>query len=378
MTSKINESNVNISNMEETDEILRFTLSNINVSYANAIRRTLLSDIPIYVFKTQPYEENKVNIIVNKTRLNNEIIKQRISSIPLHIKDLESFPFNDYIFEINKENNTNEILYVTSEDFKIKNIKTNKYLDNSEVKTIFPPNKITGDYIDIVRLNPKISDSIKSCKLKLEAKIEISNAKEDGMFNVVSTCSYGNTPDPIKIDEKWKEKSETLKDKHSKEELEFLKKDWLLLDAKRIYIENSFDFIIESIGIYNNIELVNLACQSIIKKLYFTLENIKNKNNLITKINDTMDNCYVITLENEDYTVGKIIEYCLYNKYFEETKELLYVGFLKKHPHDTFSIIKLSFKNITNRDNIIIMLEECVNKSIILLNSIKEYFSVDL
>ena len=378
MTSKINESNVNISNMEETDDILRFTLSNINVSYANAIRRTLLSDIPIYVFKTQPYEENKVNIIVNKTRLNNEIIKQRISSIPVHIKDLESFPFNDYIFEINKENNTNEILYVTSEDFKIKNIKTNKYLDNSEVKTIFPPNKITGDYIDIVRLNPKISDSIKSCKLKLEAKIEISNAKEDGMFNVVSTCSYGNTPDPIKIDEKWKEKSETLKDKHSKEELEFLKKDWLLLDAKRIYIENSFDFIIESIGIYSNIELVNLACQSIIKKLYFTLENIKKKNNLITKINDTMDNCYVITLENEDYTVGKIIEYCLYNKYFEETKELLYVGFLKKHPHDTFSIIKLSFKNITNRDNIIIMLEECVNKSIILSDSIKEYFPVDL
>ena len=42
-----------------------------------------------------------------------------------------------------------------SEDFKIKNIKTNKYLDNSEVKTIFPPNKITGDYIDI-KTKPKL------------------------------------------------------------------------------------------------------------------------------------------------------------------------------------------------------------------------------
>ena len=210
MTSKINESNVNISNIEESNDILRFTLSNINVSYANAIRRTLLSDIPIYVFKTQPYEENNVNISVNKTRLNNEIIKQRISCIPIHIKDLENFPFNDYLFEINKENNTNEIIYVTSEDFKIKNIKTGKYLDSSEVKTIFPPNKITGDYIDIVRLNPKISDSVTNIKIKLEAKIEISNAKEDGMFNVVSTCSYGNSLDPIKIDETWKEKLQEL------------------------------------------------------------------------------------------------------------------------------------------------------------------------
>ena len=52
--------------MEETDDILRFTLSNINVSYANAIRRTLLSDIPVYVFRSQPYEQNNVNILYNK------------------------------------------------------------------------------------------------------------------------------------------------------------------------------------------------------------------------------------------------------------------------------------------------------------------------
>ena len=47
MTSKINESNVNISNMEKFDDILKFTLSNIN-KYTR-IRMTLLSDIPIYL-----------------------------------------------------------------------------------------------------------------------------------------------------------------------------------------------------------------------------------------------------------------------------------------------------------------------------------------
>jgi DNA-directed RNA polymerase II subunit RPB3 len=71
------------------DEV-KFTMSNVNVSIANSIRRTILSDIPTVVFKTAPYEENKANIIANTSRLNNEIIKQRLSCIPIHVKEIDS------------------------------------------------------------------------------------------------------------------------------------------------------------------------------------------------------------------------------------------------------------------------------------------------
>ena len=64
MTSKI-------SDLKEEDGKTTFTISNVDVSYVNAIRRTILSDIPIVVFKTTPYEENKANIIINTSRLNN-------------------------------------------------------------------------------------------------------------------------------------------------------------------------------------------------------------------------------------------------------------------------------------------------------------------
>ena len=53
---------VKISNLEENNDTLKFTISNINVSYVNAIRRVLLSEIPCIVFKTEPHEENNVNI----------------------------------------------------------------------------------------------------------------------------------------------------------------------------------------------------------------------------------------------------------------------------------------------------------------------------
>ena len=363
-----------ISNLDESDDILKFTLSNVNVSYANAIRRILLSNVPCIVFKTQPYNENNVEIITNKTRLNNELIKQRISCIPIHIDDLDGFQFEDYVVELKKTNDTTNIIYATTEDFKIKNIKLNKYLETNEVRQIFPPDPITGDFIDIVRLLPKLTDSNEGEAIEFNAKFIISDAQEDGVFNVVSTCAYGNTLDAVKIKEVWEEKEKELNNSYDKETIEFMKKDWLLLDAKRIFIENSFDFIIETIGIYSNFKLVEIACAVLIKKIYNILESLKNNNDLINDAPDTMENCYIITLENEDYNVGKILEYCLYSKYFEDKKELKFVGFLKKHPHDEFSIIKIACNGINSKDDIIFMIEECVNYSVLLIDSIRKYF----
>lgn len=369
-------SKIKISNIEENNNNFKFTIENINVSLANALRRVIISDIPCLVFKTQPYNENNVTIHINRSRLNNELIKQRIGCIPIHISDIEDFMYNDYIVELDVENKSNALIYATTENFKIKNTKLNKYLESSEVKKIFPPDPISGDFIDILRLRPQISDNIEPDHIKLEATLTISNANEDGMYNVVSTCSYGNTKDVAKINEIWEIKHEELKSKNlSKEEIDFMKKDWLLLDAKRIFVEDSFDFVIETIGIYTNYKIMELASTIIMKKLLIFLDNIKMDQDLIKDANDTMDNCYLIILKNEDYTIGKIIEHHLYLKYFSEKKELNFVGFLKRHPHDTDSFIKISFKNIITKDEIIVMLEECVNNNIIEFKYIRDYFS---
>ena len=76
------------------------------------------------------------------------------------------------------------------------------------------------------------------------------------------------------------------------------------------------------------------------------LSLLSEDSELIYSSNDTLDNCYIIKLLNEDYTIGKILEYYFYENYFKNNTTLKYVGFLKKHPHDNFSIIKLSFKEM--------------------------------
>lgn len=347
-----------LTNINEENDVMSFTLSNVDVSIANSIRRVILSEIDCIIFKTTPYEENNCIIYSNTSRLNNEILKHRLSCIPIHISDI-TFPFKDYILEIKEKNNSDTIKLITTNDFKIKNIKTNTFLSQKEVNQILPPDKISKHFIEFLRLRPKLADNIEGEEIHLECKLDISNAKQNSAYNVVSCCAYGNTPDSLIINKEWEEKEKQLiNEKYNQDDIEFIKKDWLLLDAARYYKNNSFDFIIESLGVFDNIQIIKNACFIMLKKLDTFLENIKLKNNLIVPINNTIANCYEIVLENEDYTLGKVLEFLLYKNYYEADSEtkLNYCGFRKPHPHINISIIRIGFKNTNYQSSDFIIL----------------------
>ena len=330
--------------LNEKDDTLKFTISNINVSLANSIRRVILSDIPCVVFETLPHEKNKSTFYVNTSKFNNEILKQRLACIPIHIDDLD-MPIDDYILEVDLKNNTDSIIYVTTADFKIKNIKTNKYLQDDILKQIFPPDPITNQYIDFCRLLPKLADNIPGQHLKFSCKFSISTAKENASYNVVSTCAYRNTPDYIRIEEEEKVIIEEIKSKYEDEEIVNLElNDWKSLTAKRIFQANSFDFTIKSLGIFSNKSLLKKAINIIIERLKNINEIFTQNTKYISDSNTTIPNSYNIILENEDFTIGKIIEFVLYNNYYNQQEILSYCGFYKPHPHVNISIIRIGFK----------------------------------
>ena len=338
----------------EQDNTLRFTISNINVSYANAIRRVILTDIPTVIFRTFPYDKNTATFEINTSRLNNEILKQRLSCIPIHIEDLE-MPLKDYIMEVDIKNDTETLIYVTTADFKIKNIETDKYLSNEILSDIFPPDSITKQFIDLCRLRPKISDNLPGEHLKMSCLFSIGSASESGTFNVVSTCSYHNTPDPIKRDAAREELLIELKEKYAdnEAELKYQLQDWDNLDAKRIVVLDSFNFIIESVGVFKNITIVTTAINIIIKRLRNIINIYSQANNLIINSESTISNAFDILLENEDYTIGKILEYTLYETFYNGNKTLTYCGFRKPHPHISQSVIRVAFNNIVDKNTVI-------------------------
>jgi DNA-directed RNA polymerase subunit L len=360
---------------ESEDNSFGFTLSGVNVSIANALRRTILSDIPLVVFRTTPHEQNKCSIITNTSRLNNEIIKQRLSCIPIHIKDVEDFPLKNYIMEVNVENTTDTIMFVTSENFVIKDKNTGKSLPQEKIREVFPSDDITGYFIDFVRLRPRISDEIPGEKIHLICEFDIGSAKEDGMFNAVSTCSYGFTGDAAAQDAELARKLQKWKDEGKNErDIEFNTTNWKLLDAKRIYKKDSFNFVVQSIGIHTNNEIVDNACRILILRLS-DLGSIIEKDELeIKNAENTMANSFDIILENEDYTIGKVIEYFLFSKFYE-TNMVTYCGFKKMHPHDEYSVIRLAYKEPVDKATIKGHIKECVDDATNLYVKLRKEFT---
>jgi DNA-directed RNA polymerase subunit L len=269
-------------------------------------------------------------------------------------------------------------LYVSTEDFKIKNIETGKYLNEKETRDIFPPNDQTGYYIDFVRLRPRISDEIPGEKIHLTCAFSVKTVKDNSMYNSVCTCSYGYTPDYVKIEDVLNQKKQEWKDNGlSGEEIDFETKNWKLLDALRITKEDSFDFVIQTVGVFENTDIVRKGCDILINKLNLFKDVIETDTIIIAESKTTMTNCYDIVLKNEDYTLGKAIEFVLYNKYFDTTEEnaiLTYCGFKKMHPHDTDSLIRLAFKTETEVAMIKSYLLICIQEALNVFTSIKAGF----
>jgi DNA-directed RNA polymerase subunit L len=367
--------------VSKTDENgqLKFTIDRINVSLANALRRVILSDISTFVFRTFPYAQSLASITTNTSRLHNEILKQRLSCIPIHITD-QDFLYKEYQLEINVTADGNEIRYVTTKDFKLKNKTTGKYLTDVKCHEIFPPNAITGDYIEFARLLPKMTEYGEGEQLAMTCDLDIGTAKEDGAFNIVSTCAYQMTMDAAKVDEAWRIKeAELVKEGVAtigSEEMKAQRKNWALLDAQRYTKEDSFDFVIETVGVFTNAEIVSKAAQIMINKCTKFIKDIESGENHIIPTVSTIQNGFDIELKGEDYTLGKVLEFFLHDKHYAEDQTVTYCAFRKIHPHNPDSMIRVGFAETVGVDESIVAqyITTCARDAIAVYEHIRDQF----
>jgi DNA-directed RNA polymerase subunit L len=143
------------------------------------------------------------------------------------------------------------------------------------------------------------------------------------------------------------------KDKWEKEgktagEIDFESKNWNLLEGLRYVKKQSFDFIIQTVGIYENTELIVKGCEILIDKIKIQKNLLETDEMEVIPSENTLENCYDAILQNEDYTVGTILNNELYETFYKQHKMLSYIGFKKMHPHDTDSIIRLAFVEATS------------------------------
>jgi DNA-directed RNA polymerase subunit L len=319
---------------------LKFTLAGVNVSIANAIRRTILTDIPVCGIV-----EDTCVVAKNTSRMHNEIIKHRLSCVPVYVdeRDIDNFAEKYELF-VDLENNTEATIYVTTEHFRVREKSSGEELSVAARTTIFPPNTVSGYYIDFARLRARIGGSIPGETLQFVAGFARMTAHYSATYTAVSCCSYANTPDPTAADERWRDiAAARVAAEVSAADIENERRDFVILDAQRYFVPDSYDFVVESIGVYDNTAIVRMACTGIAARCREVARRIEAQETDISPSATEMIHCYDLKLEGEDYTIGKVLEAILYESLFVSTQILAFCGFKKFHPHDLYSVLRLTF-----------------------------------
>jgi len=328
-----------VSNISESSDALRFELANVDVSVVNSLRRVILTNIDQLVFRGFPHADNKLTFEKNNTKFNNEFLKHRIQCVPIFESDRSKFEnmVQNYCVKVNVANDTNTRKEVTTKEFRIVQIDTGKAVSEVETRRLFPPDKITGDYILLAVLMPKVSDADEPEQLSLNLQFSIGNAKEDSCWNVVSKCAYSNKPDDARIKKVMAEKP--------KED----RRDFELLDAQRLFVNNQFVFHLTSLGVYTNHSIVVKACTFLIERMTQFSKFLETATFSKTQYGDLepftlsqTESGYELRIEEDDYTIGKLIENHLHLLY---GSEIYYISFKKDHPHDSHCYVSFQYNN---------------------------------
>lgn len=358
-------SKIEINNKMEKDDVLSFTISNVDVCFVNALRRTITTNIPVIVFDSK-------NCIINKNTIagiTNEYIKHRLSGIPVYIKNDTDIPIQNYVMELDVENDTDTSIIITTKDFKIKNINTNKYLSEKEVEEIFPSNVITNDHILFLILKPQLATNIPGESIKLSCNFIYEQCGNDGMYSVSCLCAYSYTVDQVKMKRELEKKIQQWKEEKMQPDLIKLNAlNWEKTDGLRICKEKSFDFKLEKVGVYTNDELLHLACDHLIEKFDNMSKNME-KYFKIEASKTTCPNSFDIILNNnnkeiDEYTFGNIINQLIIELYYDvKDKSINIIGIRKSHPTDDYITLTISYKETTENTTVLININECLIKA---------------
>ena len=235
------------------DRTYSFTLTDTHVSYANTLRRLILTGVETVAFRADMTSTGTTTDVVvreNTTPLTNEMLADRVGLLPIHVKEPLKWDPDRYVFQLKGKARKDGIVDVCAGDFVVvdrapvtggrrgygssaANAGSNSNSENSgsnytsssgsnssssgsssgtsensgstastqdlsaldEPTTVpteifFPPHPVTRDTC-LVATFPAGSDQ----KIDLTARATVGNGREHARFMPVSQCSYEYTRD---------------------------------------------------------------------------------------------------------------------------------------------------------------------------------------
>ena len=321
--------------IDEKNNKISFLLKNndkIKISFANALRRIMISNIHVHIM-------GKTVFFENSSMIDNEFLEHRLKLIPINCDYIDSISkdYENIVISCKKQNENNEnLISVYPSDFVCKIGDTE--LENAK---IFPyPDILFGK----LKMNQKIS---------FESRLVKNNQEYGGsFFEPVAQCVY-----TFGIDEK---KSNEMMKSMSEEE----KKKFSTLDIARVYSKTAtgepsiYNFNYTSIGFYPCMYILKKGIELLINKLLVIKNEMKKTNSVKLYIYQNKENTNFINFDinDENDTLGN-----LFATYLTEDKDVFFAGYIIEHPLKKNFILKIQLKENNSVENIILKITEIID-----------------
>lgn len=340
---------------KEDGRTYTFTLLNSHVTYANTLRRLMLTGVETIAFRSDMTATGTTTDVVvkrNDTPMTNEMLADRIGLLPIHIKDPLNWKADNYQFTLSVFGDKDKNVYVRSKDFKVHDMtlvdeSTEAQSENLlQTDKFFPPNPLTNDTCLIAMLTPGAGS--KQQAVEIVAKATRGTGREHARFIPVSQCTYEYSPDndPARISEMFVEWLNSAKkisniDKASERYAE-LQREFNTMQIKRCFKVNekgepfSFDFTVESAGVLDVDYIVERACE-VGENICLRYVNL-DKGDVPDDITISTANSRIIGFDflfrGHDHTLGNLLQTWMVEHLIEggESPAITYVGYSVPHP----------------------------------------------
>lgn len=358
-------------NIKKEDDTITFDIMNeegkISIALINSLRRTIMSDISIYLI-----DGSNIIFHENSCMLNNDILEKRLTLLPLNYKNVMKYDHDNLEINLDIKNNDKGIKNVYLSDFTVTDKSTNKEVS-----------------IEEIFVYPKILFS----KLKYKQRIHLTTFITKGSTQLfgaaaspVSKVSYQFEVDPKSVDAKLKAIDEEFGEKIDKQMEEFdkaeyveltegdereklrkevrenlekereqLKSNFKLLDSHRYYKKNKYgqpavyQFILSTIGVLTSEELFVKGLESlgdILTKFAYSITN-----NIYDKVKFTKSvtnlNGYEISVQYENDTLGNLLQTYLFSK-----PNIKYISYNIPHPLDHTLVFQIELEKDNSEANV--------------------------
>lgn len=296
------------------DEVTRggsMEIHGLDISIVNGVRRVILTELPYVAFRAEPFETATVKIIANNGPLHNEFLSHRFSLLPIHLPlgDVKSYQEGDLKFTLkvsNEESHAMQTITTQNLQLEYKGIPIKS-------EQIFPLDPITKQGVVITRLRKKET-------IEAEGHAVIGTARNHAGFSPVSLCTYMflQTPEAKSLADPLERERTYLKNEHG--------------DASAVL------FQIESECGHNFHELLMYGFEILLNKVKIYQTNLPQ----MVLHNDTG---YDFIFDNEDDTLGNILQTTMFNKHLRdqktESKKVSYVGYFCPHPLEKRMVLRV-------------------------------------